>query len=215
VLLPYIILTIQFEYPDILREETGAILSKFQAGGSSLIWTWWFFAILGLPLIPAYILIGKQLQNSTAAVRWATTIGVIGLITQMVGLLRWTFVVPILAKNYMEGNEATKEASKVGFQIIHQFGGVILGEHIGQIFTIIWTVVISYALTKTSLIPRWLGIMGYIASIIYLGAQTELFNTVIPSISVINIAGFLGSTLWIIWLLLIGIYFTISQKTSQ
>jgi len=214
VLIPYTFLTIQFEYPDILREETGTILSKFYQGGTPLIWNWWFFAILGLPLIPAYILLGKQLQEKIAAVRWATTIGVIGLIAQMVGLLRWTFVVPILAKNYVEGNEATKEASKVGFQIIHQFGGVILGEHIGQIFTIIWTIVISYALTKMSIIPRWLGIMGHIAAIIYLGAQTELFNTVVPSISVIGIAGFLGSTLWIIWLILIGVYIIKHQKSD-
>lgn len=46
VFIPYIILTMIFEYPDILRQDTAVILSKFHNGGSSLIFTWWAFAIL-------------------------------------------------------------------------------------------------------------------------------------------------------------------------
>jgi len=40
VLVPYTILTIVFEYPDILRQDTGIILTKFYQGGSKLIFTW-------------------------------------------------------------------------------------------------------------------------------------------------------------------------------
>ncbi len=96
--IPYTILTIIFEYPDILRQDTATILTKFHDGGSKLILTWFAFAITGLPLLPAYILIGQKLENKTPVVRVATTIGVIGLIVQMVGLLRWTFVVPALSE---------------------------------------------------------------------------------------------------------------------
>jgi hypothetical protein len=53
VLAPYTILTFTFSYPDILREETGIILEQFHQGGSSLIFTWLAFALLGLPLIIA------------------------------------------------------------------------------------------------------------------------------------------------------------------
>ena len=56
-LIPYTMLTIIFEYPDILRQDTGIILTKFYQGGNSLIWTWFAFAITGIPLLPAYILI--------------------------------------------------------------------------------------------------------------------------------------------------------------
>jgi len=44
VLIPYTLLTITFEYPDVLRQDPGTILTKFHAGGSSLIFTWWAFA---------------------------------------------------------------------------------------------------------------------------------------------------------------------------
>ncbi|HLA58471.1 MAG TPA: hypothetical protein VK622_06910, partial [Puia sp.] len=48
VLIPYTILTIIFDYPNILRQDPAIILTRFHAGGSSLILTWWAFAILGL-----------------------------------------------------------------------------------------------------------------------------------------------------------------------
>ena len=57
VLIPYSILTIIFDYPDILRQNTSIILTKFHKGGNELIWTWFSFALIGLPLIPAYIMI--------------------------------------------------------------------------------------------------------------------------------------------------------------
>ncbi len=205
VLIPYTILTIIFDYPNILRQDAGMILTKFHEGGNPLIWTWWAFAILGLPLLEAYVLLGQKLEQKFYFVRWATTLGVIGLLVQMIGLLRWTFVVPVLANNFISGNEMVKEASKVAFQVVHQYGGVILGEHIGQLFTIFWTIMMTSAFAQLHLFPKWTIWLGYISSAIYLLAQTELFATVMPNIPVIGFAGFLGSTLWIVWLIVIGI----------
>lgn len=205
--IPYTILTITFDYPDILREDIGKVLTEFRQGGNSLIWTWFAFAMVGLPLIPAYILIGQKLENKASFVRWATILGVIGLVVQMIGLLRWTFVVPILANNYAIGNEIAKEASKVTFQVIHQYGGVVLGEHLGQLFTVIWTVMMAYALVKLGLIPKWLAWLGYIASVIYFLAQAELFATVMPDFPVWDLAGLIGSTLWLLWLIIVGFRF--------
>ena len=207
VFVPYTILTIIFDYPDILRQDAGVILTKFHEGGNRLIWTWWAFAILGLPLLETYVLLGQKLEKKFYFVRWATTLGVVGLIVQMIGLLRWTFVVPILANNFTTGNEMTKEASKVAFQVVHQYGGVVLGEHIGQLFTIAWTIMITSAFAQLKLFPKWIIWLGYVSSAIYLFAQAELFSTVMPSFPVVAIAGFLGSTLWLIWLLVIGFKF--------
>jgi Domain of unknown function (DUF4386) len=208
VFIPYTLLTIIFEYPDILREDTAIILTKFHEGGNKLIGTWFAFALLGLPLVPAYIRIGQKLENSSALVRTATTIGVIGLVVQMIGLLRWTFVVPVLANSFLYApDEATKAAAIMSFKTIHQFGGVILGEHLGQLFTIIWTVLISISFTRIKLFPKWVSLLGFISSFIYLLAQAELFATVVPGFPVWDMAGFIGSTLWLIWLVIIGILF--------
>lgn len=203
--IPYTLLTIIFEYPDILRQDTATILTKFHAGGTRLIWTWFAFAITGLPLLPAYILLGQKLEGKSPLARIATSIGVIGLIVQMIGLLRWTFVVPVLANTFVSAtDEPTKAAAIVAFKTIHQFGGVILGEHLGQLFTIFWTVILSLSFLKLNLFPKWVSWLGLVSSSIYLLAQAELFATVMPDFPVWDMAGFVGSTLWLIWLVVVG-----------
>ena len=215
VLIPYTILTITFEYPDILRKDTGEILTRFNEGGSSLIWTWLAFALGGITLIPAYILIGQKLENKSWLVRVATSVGVIGLVVQMIGLLRWTFVVPVLARSFTETTDETIKASAImSFKTIHQYGGVVLGEHLGQLFTIVWTILLSVVLDKLKLIPKWITWLAYISSVIYLIAQAELLATVIPDFPVWDTAGFIGSTLWLIWLIIIGVRF-LKLKTSE
>ena len=204
--IPYTLLTILFEYPDILRQDTSIILTKFHQGGSKLIWTWFAFALTGIPLIPAYILLGQKLENKSSLARLATTIGVIGLIVQMIGLLRWTFVVPVLADSFVNAtDEATKAAAIISFKTIHQFAGVLLGEHLGQLFTIAWTILISAIFIRLKLFPKWISWLGFIASFIYLLAQAELFATVIPNFPTWELAGFLGSTIWLVWLIVVGI----------
>jgi hypothetical protein len=207
-LIPYTMLTASFEYPGILRRDAGTILTRFYNGGNSLVWTWFAFAITGLPLLPAYILMGQQFENKAPMVRTATTIGVIGLIVQMIGLLRWTFVVPVLAETFVHAtDEATKAAAIVSFKTIHQFGGVILGEHLGQLFTVAWTVMITISFARLKLMPKWVNFFGFASAAIYLLAQAELFATVIKGFPVWDMAGFIGSTLWLVWLIIVGAIF--------
>ncbi len=214
VLIPYTILSILFNYPDVLRQEPGSILTQFHNGGNGLIGTWFAFAILGLPLVPAYQFIGQQIEKHSIWSKTATTFGVIGLIVQMIGLLRWTFVVPVLSEQYVNTTDpAMKAAAVSSFSTLHQFAGVLLGEHLGQLFTIIWTIMISLILMKLKWFPRWMGWLGLISSLIYLLAQAELFATVIPGFPVWEMAGFIGSTLWLIWLLITGILM-IRKKTG-
>jgi|SRR5688572_17617453 len=208
VFIPYTILSFIFNYPDILREDAGVILTKFHEGGPSLIFIWFLFAIFGLPLLVAYILIGQKLEKQIHFSRWATIIGIISIIVQMIGLLRWTFVVPVLANDFVYAtDESTRQAIKTVFKAVHQFAGVLLGEHLGQLFTIIWTIMIASAFEKLRLFPKWIILLGFISAGIYLLAQAELFKTVIPNFPVWDLAGLIGSTLWLIWLIIVGIRF--------
>lgn len=205
-LIPYTALTIIFNYPVILRQDTATVLTRFYEGGSALTWTWFAFAIMGIPLIPAYIFMGQRLENQAPLVRLATRAGVIGLVVQMIGLLRWTFVVPVLADTFVHATDAaTKASAIIAFKTIHQFAGVLLGEHMGQLFTIGWTVLMTVSFIKLKLFPRWVHVFGLAGSFIYLLAQAELFATVMPQFPVWDMAGFIGSTLWLVWLIIIGV----------
>jgi hypothetical protein len=207
--IPYTLLIMNFNYPDILREPAGSILSAFHAGGSGLILTWLAFAWMGLPILAAIVLLRRLLEREdTPYLGTATVMGIIGGIAQMLGLLRWAFVVPGLAATYADpaASAAAKDSAVVVFQAIHQYGGVVLGEHVGQIFTVIWMLLISLAMLRSGLFKPWLGWLGLLASIVYALAQTELLATVIPGIPVVPQAGLYGSLLWLAWLVITGVF---------
>ncbi|WP_232369537.1 DUF4386 domain-containing protein [Leptospira abararensis] len=141
--IPYTMLIMNFQYPDILRKPVGEILLEFQKGGATLVWTWWIFGISGLPLVFSYLSLYQITKiKSPLASLTATTLGVVSLFFQLMGLLRWVFVVPILANLYTDPNTSSvmKDAILVNFQTIHHLFGVLLGEHLGQLFTIFWMV---------------------------------------------------------------------------
>lgn len=204
--IPYTLLIMNFDYPDILRQPTGEILTQFQAGGTALIYTWLAFAWVGLPILIGILLLPKIMPD-TPLLKVATTAGVIASLTQIAGLLRWVFVVPILAQTYTDPatSAATKDAVLIAFQVIHQYGGVIMGEHLGQLFTIFWMILVSVAMFKSDLFKPWLGWFGIIAAAVYALAQTELLATVLPTVPVIPDAGLYGSLLWLAWMLTLGI----------
>jgi hypothetical protein len=207
--IPYTLLIMNFDYPDILRAPTAEILTKFQAGGSPLIYTWLAFAWVGLPMLFGSIMLKRVFERENSHfLETATTVSIIGFVVQVIGLLRWVFVVPIIARLYTDPttDSATKESLSALFMVVHQYGGVVLGEHIGQFFSIIWMSMISAIIYKSKMFSKWVAWLGWIASAVYLLAQTELFATVIPDFPVIGWAGLYGSLLFLLWIIVMGVY---------
>lgn len=218
--IPYTLLGINFEYPQILRQETGKILTKFQSGGTGLIFEWLAFAWVGLPLLIGVILLPKVLahyETNPILVRIATISGIVALVVQIIGLLRWVFVVPVLAGLYSAptSSPATREAVEVVFKAIHQFGGVLLGEHLGQLLIIGWMALLSLTMFKSALFKPWLGIFGLVASGVYLLAQTDLLASAIPGFVVVPLAGLVGSLLWLAWMIALGIILLRSRYSKN
>jgi len=207
--IPFTLLMINFDYPDILRQPTAEILTRFQSGSDSLIYTWLAFAWVGLPLLLGAIMLKRILENENSPfLEMATTLGVIGFIVQVIGLLRWVFVVPPLARLFIDPgtDSATKSSVSAVFVAVHQYGGVVLGEHIGQLLTIAWMSMISGIIYKSKMFSKWVAWLGWFASAVYLLAQTELLATAIPDFPVIDWAGLYGSLLWLAWMLVLGVY---------
>ena len=207
--IPYTLLIMNFDYPDILRAPTAEILTKFQAGGSPLIYTWLAFAWIGIPILFGMIMLKQVLgKENFSFLETATTIGVVGGFVQIIGLLRWVFVIPVLARLFTDPttDPVTKASIPVVFIAVHQYGGVILGEHMGQFLTIIWMSMISAIIYKSPIFAKWVSWLGWIASAVFLLAQTELFATAIPGFHVIDWAGLYGSLLWLLWIIVIGVY---------
>ncbi len=220
--IPYTLLTMTFEYDDILREPVGEVLTKFHAGGTQLILTWLAFGLSALLLIPGSVLLCRVMdlpysRPKPAYLAIATLMGTFSGILQAIGLMRWVFVIPILANLYTapDASETTQTAVSVVYQAVHQYGGVILGEHLGQTLLVGWTVGAGLAMQSSPLFKSWVGWWGLLTAPLLLLGQSELLATVIPEMPVIETTP-IGFILWEVWLLLVGVsLLRVPQKRLQ
>ncbi len=150
-----------FEYPDVLRHPTSDVLARFRAGGARLLMTWWAFALSAVVFAPAVVLVGSTLEgaNSTLVVVGAT-VGVLAAVVQFLGLIRWPFLVPYLAREALNATPARAEAIDVVFQSFNRFLGVAVGEHLGYLLTGTWSVLVGVGMLQGATFPTWLGIAG-------------------------------------------------------
>ena len=143
--------------------------------------------------------------SDDTVLRAATAVGATSVLLSLIGFLRWVFVVPALADSYTAGDATTKAGVAAAWMAQHQFGGALLGEHLGQLLAIAWSITISVLVLRTGMLWRWVGWAGLVASVLYLFNQGDILATAVDSFPVFDLAGFLGSTLWGLWVLALGV----------
>ena len=200
------VLSTTFDWPDILRESADVVLPKFAAGGPSLVWTWfataWTYAILFVPILLLPTVLGRR---GDAPLGVATFAGAISALLALIGFLRWVFVVPPLARMYQESDTANRTAVAAAWLAQHQYGGALIGEHLGQLLGVGWSITLSIIILRTRVLPRWLGLVGLIVSVLYLFNQGDIMATALPGFPVFDLAGLIGSSGWGLWVAALGV----------
>jgi hypothetical protein len=130
----FTLLQVQFEYPDILRQPTAAVLTKFQAGGPGLVAVWYVLTLTAVLFIPVVILVHRVLadQQASTTLEVATAFGVVAGLSQILGFLRWPFLVPFLSEAYLApGASATQQAAAaMVFEAFHRYAGMAVGDSV-------------------------------------------------------------------------------------
>jgi len=198
-----------FDYPSVLRSPIDTILSRFQAGGVRLKLVWYGFMLTAVLLAPLAVLLGQVLaRDDLAVVPVMTTIGVLAAIVQFLGLARWPFLVPALARTYLDSDStpAMREATVVVFEALHRYLGVAVGECVGYLFTGAWTTLVGVAMLQSSMFDAWLawpgiaiGLLLAMGSLEFVGNFEEtgwkLAGTIVP----------IAYIAWSLWLIVAGI----------
>jgi hypothetical protein len=138
-------------------------------------------------------------------------IGASAALVQALGLVRWPFVVPELARRYVtaegEDAEATRRAIELVFATLHRLLGVGIGEHLGYLLTGLWTLLVGASILPTTLLPSWLGMVGLpigvallIGTLEFVGPNEKdgwpLAGTIVP----------VGYIAWSLWLIALGVF---------
>ncbi len=205
----FALLGARFEYPDILRRPTAEVLERFRQGGSALILIWWAFALTAVLFAPLVVLVSAALPDADATLlAVATSVGVLAAIVQFLGLIRWPFLVPYLAREaeLAAPGSARHESIDVVFQSFNRYLGVAVGEHLGYAFTGAWSVLIGIAFTQADAVPSWLGLPGILIGAALMLCSLEFVGRHEP-------AGWklaekltpIAYVLWSIWLVVAGV----------
>ena len=197
-----------FEYPDILRHEPAEILRKFTDGGTRLVMLWWGFMLTAVALIPVSAMLAAELAPAGQALALGSlALGVAAGLVQAIGLARWPFLVPMLARSHAAAtSDAERTAVLVVFEAANRYLGVAIGEHLGYLLTGAWTSVVGLALIASPEAPDvlgWLGVALGLAvafgSLEFVGRSGSrgwpLAERVVP-------IAYIG---WSLWLLALGI----------
>lgn len=200
----FTLLQINFEYPDILRRPAGYVLERFAAGGSGLVANWYVMLLSAVLFIPISVLLHPFLAREG---KWylplATALGVLAGVVQMLGFVRWPFLVPTLAASYLDpaASDATRETISAVFLAFNQYAGLGIGEHLGYLFTALWGLLVGLAMLDSEIFTKWLGWIGIVSSLGILAGVLEYAGA-----SWAGLVNALAYLFWALWLLVSGVF---------
>lgn len=208
----FTLLQVTFEYPAILRKPTDYVLRQFQAGGNFLIFNWYGMVISAILFIPLAVLMSKILdrENSTL-LKLAMNVGIVAGVVQILGLIRWVFLVPLLSNLYLDptASSGTREAVNVVFQTFNTYAGVAVGENMGYLFTGGWTILISLYFFMGEIKKPLLGGLGLGGGLLILAGMLEPLGFELAG--TLNVFGYI---VWSVWLVATGITLLRKQTAS-
>src|SRR6266545_3414460 len=191
------------------EQQPRQVLERFAAGGSRLVLLWWGFAMSAVLLAPAVVVLSATLADADPTVlALATATGLLAALVQFLGLVRWPFAVPHLARVATDpaASPATIDAVEVVFQTLNRYLGVAVGEHLGYLFTGLWTALAGVALVQSEVLHPLVGVVGLVLAPLFVLGSLEfvgpfeprgwrLAGTLVP-------LAYIG---WSVWLLALGI----------
>lgn len=205
-----------FDYPNILRRPPEEVLRRFAEGGSGLVLRWQALLVSALGMLPLVALLSVALSTPSALTALAIVVGTAAALVQAIGLVRWPFAVPELARRYVaaDGPDAAAEqrAIVVMFATLNRLFGVGIGEHLGYLLTGLWTLIVGWSIAAfdttsiPAVLPAWIGWLGLpiglallVGSLEFVGRNEPkgwpLAGTIVP----------IAYIAWSVWLVLLGI----------
>jgi hypothetical protein len=193
-----------FNYPDVLDEPAGDVLSSFR-DHETAVSAW--FAVLALSAaLLAPIAIGVGRLAATGAMRIAVPIGITAAAVQVVGLLRWPILVPGYASDAAGSDAGTAASGRDSFTTASDILGTAVGETLGYLLTATWTALVIVALGRR-FAGRWFQVLGAVsAGLVLVGVLSPL------GLPVIDTANFLGYVLWSAWLIALAVVILVHER---
>lgn len=195
----FIGLQMAFEYPDILRKPPGEVLTTFAAVGTDVHIYWYLMMAASVGFVPAAIATGMEFWDfGKLAAAFSIGLGMLAGLVQALGLMRWVILIPSFAASYVApaATDFDKSFAIAAFDLTNRYLGMGVGEHLGYLFTALWTLAIAVLIWR-----RWmpLAALGIVIALGVAAGMLEPFG--FEWAGPVNAIAY---SAWALWTLVLG-----------
>ncbi|MEZ4590296.1 MAG: DUF4386 family protein [Chloroflexota bacterium] len=204
---PLLILGAAINWPASLDEPASVNLPLILAQNGSVLTGYGIYLVYSLLFWPvAYLtgraLVGNDLENSLF--RIATGFAALSTLARTLGIVRWLFAMPVLARLYTDpsATPALQQTISVVYDMLNAYAGGV-GELLGVgLFAALWLVLVSILIIRQAAWPNWLGAFGFVAAA---SLSITLLDVVgydmglMAIISVTLLHFWMLATAWVLW----------------
>lgn len=155
----------------LITEQRGAVILGY---GSYLL-----YSILILPLaFLLYRVLSDREAPASTLLAIAVGFGVVSALARSLGIVRWLFMMPVLAGIYLDPNAsgATREAVSVTYESFNAYAGGV-GEILGVgLFGAALFGLVSVAMVRSARFPSWIGYAGLVVAALLATGVLEVFG---------------------------------------
>ncbi len=165
----HIVLGTQFEWPGVLDEPGTSALDKYVAAEQAIRAGFDVMSLASLVLIPAAFGLQAATTRDHTAARIITAFGVLGAFAQLLGWLRWPITMPSVADSWVaaQGDPTAETAVATSYDMLNNYAGGALGEHLGWLLQGVWAVGIFVIGLRAVGLPKWVSWVGLVLSALW------------------------------------------------
>ena len=169
IFVPLIVLGVAINWPASLDEPAGVNLPLILEQYTAMMTGYAIYLVYSLLFWPMAYLTGRAIvlnDTTNPLFRVAGGFAVLSVLARALGIVRWLFAMPVLARLYISptASDNFKDSISMVYEMLNAYAGGI-GEILGvSLFASIWLVLISILLIRSYQWPNWLGYFGLVVA---------------------------------------------------
>ena len=185
----------------LILEQRGAVTLGYSA--------YLAYSLLILPLSVLLYFVLKERGTSSPLLAVAAGVGAVSAFARALGIVRWLFVMPVLAQTYVAPgmSEATRQVIEVTYTAFNEYAGGV-GELLGVALTgAFWVGLTSVALLRSNGFPKWLGILGLLAGALLLPGLLSIVGIDVGALFAV-----IGGNALLLWMLALAVVLFLKSR---
>ena len=208
----FFVLSSSINWPASLDEPASVNLPLVTQERGAVILGYGVYLAYSLLILPLSVMLYFTLKGRGASplLAVAAGVGIVSALARALGIVRWLFLMPILAEIYGDpsSSPAAREAVEVAYVAFNEYAGGV-GELLGVALTgALWVGLTSVALLRSGRFPGWLGLLGLLAAALLLPGLLP-----VAGLDVGSLFSVIGGNVLLIWMLALAVVLFRNRRT--